>query len=334
MPARMRAIAKAPTIGIPRVVSTPHGPPADDPEHSMKSLLFLTDFDQNALARALPGVEGAGGPRAPDAASAAAGWLGEGLPAPAAVLRLRGESPPSAPAGRWLACMDPVSMAADMRELHLLDDAPALAAGEASALRRCILPSLEERGFSLQVGAPGRWYVAADEEREFTAAAPAVARAGRIRDELPAGADGDVFRALGNEIQMLWHDHPVNEDRAGRGLAPVNSVWFWGGGRAVTQGATGPAGARRLPPLYAADPLLRGLWLELGTTPAAPPAGEAAARALAAGAVMALPGAALADPALRGALRRGRVAIVTRDGLTSLPPRRGLRALLSGRWRQ
>jgi hypothetical protein len=291
----------------------------------MKSLLFLTDLDQNALARALPGVEVAGGSRAPHAASAAAGWLRVPVPAPAAMLRLRGESPPSAPAGGWLACMDPVSMAADMRELHLLEDAPALAAEEASALCRSILPSLEERGFSLQVGAPGRWYVAADEERTFRAAAPAVARAGRIRDELPAGPDGGVFRALGNEIQMLWHDHPVNQERVGRGLAPVNSVWFWGGGPA----ATGAGGARRLPPLYATDPLLRGLWLELGAEPAAPPAGEAAARALAAGAVMALPGAALADPGLRRTLRRGRLVIVTRDGLTAVPPRRGLRALLA-----
>jgi hypothetical protein len=323
-------MAKAQTIGIPRVVSTPHGPPADDPEHSMKSLLFLTDLDQSALARALPGVEGAGGRRAPDAASAAAGWLGAPMPAPPAVLRLRGETPPAAPAGEWLACMDPVSMAADMRELHLLDDAPALAAEEASALRRSILPSLTERGLSLQVGAPGRWYVAAAEARAFTAAAPAVARAGRIRDELPTGPDAGEFRALGNEVQMLWHDHPVNAERAGRGLAPVNSVWFWGGGRV----GTGSRDARRLPPLYAADPLLRGLWLEFGATPAPPPAGEEAARALAAGAVMALPGAALDDPPLRRALRRGRVAMVTRDGLVCVPPRRGLRALLAGRWRR
>jgi len=290
----------------------------------MKSLLFLTDLDQTALARALPGVEDAGAPRAPDAASAAADWLGLARPAPASVLRLRGEWPAPAPAGGWLACMDPVSMAADMRELHLLDDAPELAEAEAAALRRSILPSLEERGFSLQVGAPGRWYVAADEARAFTAAAPAVARAGRIRDELPAGPEAGVFRALGNEIQMLWHDHPVNEERAARGLPPVNSVWFWGGGGVDA----GVGGALRLPPLYATEPLLRGLWLELGATPASPPVGEAAAGVLAAGAVMALPGAALAHPSLCSALRRGRVAIVTRDGLTATPPRRGLRALL------
>jgi len=305
----------------------------------MKSLLFLTDLDQPALAQVLPGVRGAGVDRAPDAASAVARWLGISLPAPPAHLRLEGEGfrrgrDPAvgggAPQESWLACMDPVSMAADMRELHMLEHAPVLADDEAAALREKILPSLEERGFSPCVGGAGRWYVASEREHRFTAASPAVARAGRIRDELPEGPDASVFRALGNEIQMLWHDHPVNRARAGRGLPPVNSVWFWGGGRAPAGPATG---GQRLPPLHADDPLLTGLWRRLGGERAAPPAGDAAVRALAAGCVMALSGEALARPAVVKALRRGRVRIVTRDGLSAALPRRGPAALLST-WRR
>jgi hypothetical protein len=34
-----------------------------------------------------------------------------------------------------------------------------------------------------------------------------------------------------NEIQMLLHDHPVNRAREADGKWPINSVWFWGGGR-------------------------------------------------------------------------------------------------------
>ncbi|WP_405220091.1 hypothetical protein [Lentisalinibacter sediminis] len=305
----------------------------------MKSLLFLTDLDQPALARVLPGVQGAGAPRAPDAANAVARWLGITPPAPPACLRLDGErsrtGPDSAvsgtrPGGSWLACMDPVSMAADMRELHMLEHAPVLADGEAAALRDDALPSLAERGFSLGVGGAGRWYVGSERQYEFTAASPAVARSGRIRDELPEGPDAGLFRALGNEIQMLWHDHPVNRARAERGLPPVNSVWFWGGGLAAAAPA---AGGQRLPPLYADDPLLTGLWHRLGGETAAPPAGDAAARALAAGSVLALAGEALARPAVVKALRRGRVRIVTRDGLAATLPRRGPRALLAA-WRR
>jgi hypothetical protein len=39
-------------------------------------------------------------------------------------------------------------------------------------------------------------------------------------------------RSLVNELQMLLHEHPVNEGRAARGLPPVNSVWLWGIGAA------------------------------------------------------------------------------------------------------
>jgi hypothetical protein len=33
-----------------------------------------------------------------------------------------------------------------------------------------------------------------------------------------------------NEMQMFLHQHEVNQDREHRGLLPVNSLWFWGGG--------------------------------------------------------------------------------------------------------
>ncbi|MEI6737283.1 MAG: hypothetical protein WCL29_02260 [Pseudomonadota bacterium] len=38
------------------------------------------------------------------------------------------------------------------------------------------------------------------------------------------------WRAKTNEIQMLLHDHPVNQTRAANGLVPINGLWVWGGG--------------------------------------------------------------------------------------------------------
>lgn len=37
------------------------------------------------------------------------------------------------------------------------------------------------------------------------------------------------WRKLLNEIQMVWHSHPVNAERALRGLPPVNNLWLYGG---------------------------------------------------------------------------------------------------------
>ncbi len=37
------------------------------------------------------------------------------------------------------------------------------------------------------------------------------------------------WRRLINEIQMVWHEHPVNLARAERGEVPINSLWLFGG---------------------------------------------------------------------------------------------------------
>ncbi len=38
------------------------------------------------------------------------------------------------------------------------------------------------------------------------------------------------WRARTNEIQMLLHDHPVNQAREAAGMVPINGLWLWGGG--------------------------------------------------------------------------------------------------------
>ncbi len=47
--------------------------------------------------------------------------------------------------------------------------------------------------------------------------------------------DLDWYRLL-TEIQMYLHDHPVNLDRQDKGLYPINSFWFWGGGESLYGG--------------------------------------------------------------------------------------------------
>jgi hypothetical protein len=66
---------------------------------------------------------------------------------------------------------------------------------------------------------------------------------------------GDVTLndALTNEVQMLLHAQPVNETREARGELAINSLSFWGEGRA-------PARARsRWQSVVADDPAVRGI---------------------------------------------------------------------------
>jgi hypothetical protein len=72
------------------------------------------------------------------------------------------------------------------------------------------------------------------------------------------GAHARRWSRLQNEIQMVWHEHRVNEDRGARGLPAANSLWLHGGG---TWRALPPAPFVRI---RCTSPALRGIALAAG----------------------------------------------------------------------
>ena len=77
---------------------------------------------------------------------------------------------------------------------------------------------------------PRRWYLQFPEAPHLTTTPLSVAVGRDIDPLLPRGGDAMRFRTQLNELQMLLHDHPVNQAREARGELPVNSLWLWGGG--------------------------------------------------------------------------------------------------------
>ncbi len=47
---------------------------------------------------------------------------------------------------------------------------------------------------------------------------------------LPQGTDASYWNKIVNEIQMLLHEHPLNQQREMAGLPVINSLWLSGGG--------------------------------------------------------------------------------------------------------
>jgi hypothetical protein len=47
---------------------------------------------------------------------------------------------------------------------------------------------------------------------------------------LPTGVDATRWSRLHNEIQMIWHAHPVNLERERSGQRAINGLWLSGGG--------------------------------------------------------------------------------------------------------
>jgi hypothetical protein len=87
-----------------------------------------------------------------------------------------------------------------------------------------------------------------------------------INRHLPAGAGSIRWHQVLNEIQMVLHEHPVNEAREARGEPAVNSVWLWGAGH-LPKGLSAPFQS-----VTADDPLALGLAQTTGLRHRAVPA--------------------------------------------------------------
>jgi hypothetical protein len=166
------------------------------------------------------------------------GYLGglgdyfEGIPArvPAAAITrefLAGDADDAV----WLSA-DPAWVQPDMNGVRLLACGQMqLDMEEAQALAAPLRPVFDEAGMQLELSTPDRWHLklpAGTPLPDF--AAPEQALGENLAQHLPQGSEGRRWRVLLNEIQVLLHQHPLNAERRARGLAPINSLWLWGGG--------------------------------------------------------------------------------------------------------
>ena len=118
----------------------------------------------------------------------------------------------------WHVGTDQVTLV-DPAELQL-DDA------ESRALFAAVTGLFDGGDYAFVYGAPLRWYLA-----HTSLADQRTASLDRV---IGRGVDAWMpprpLQRLQNEVQMALHEHPVNDAREARGLAPVNSFWLSGCG--------------------------------------------------------------------------------------------------------
>lgn len=133
--------------------------------------------------------------------------------------------------GYWL-CADPVSLQLQRAQMLLLPDV-APAEEETAAL--CANLNAHFAGMGMHFYAPHsrRWYVRLDSDPQLTTTP---LRQVAWRDAIfhqPQGIDALRWQRIMTELQMLLYAYPTNQAREARGEPLINSLWFWGGGRAV-----------------------------------------------------------------------------------------------------
>ena len=166
-------------------------------------------------------------------------------------------------AGWWLRA-DPVHLAADRDQLVLLPGELLQAERrETDALAQAFNDLYGAEGWRLEMADVLRGYLRAPKSFDAVTRDPGPIAGMPVLESMPGGPDGMALRRLMNEVQMLFHTHPVNQAREEAGRPLINSLWLWGGG--ALPAFTGRAPAQIAGP----SPLLRGLALWAGREPAA-----------------------------------------------------------------
>lgn len=105
-----------------------------------------------------------------------------------------------------------------------------LSRAHSHALFEAAMPLFVSEGWALHWADATRWYVA--HQSLATLATASLDRViGRNPDRwMPDAPEARLIKRLQNEVQMLWYNHPVNDERAAQGLPAVNSLWLSGCG--------------------------------------------------------------------------------------------------------
>lgn len=131
----------------------------------------------------------------------------------------------------WIAEMCSIFVGQDRTTLLPLD-AIKLNAAESESLSASAASLLDTppSGLRIEPIHHGRWRVYGDLPQDTLLPSPAAVSYEDLGDWWPTSDAWRPWRKLVNELQMLWHTHPVNENRMRQGLMTVNGLWLYGGG--------------------------------------------------------------------------------------------------------
>lgn len=165
------------------------------------------------------------------------------------------------PGGYWIHA-EPVHFAAGLDRLSFLTltDEARVSDAERRALFDQLAPTFASGDFVLHASGT-EWFIRSARPLQVVTSTPEAAATNDLQSVMPRGSDAPALRRLMTELQMLLHEHPVNESRARRGLPAINAVWLWGSG-VLTQMSL----SSELPIAFGNGSFLRGLYDLSGST--------------------------------------------------------------------
>jgi hypothetical protein len=163
----------------------------------------------------------------------ALGWgdLPDGL-VPTAAWAARRHGLPALPPQTGWALLTPAHWRLGTEQVSLTDPAGLnLDEAQSRAFFEVVRDLFESEGFGLHWVEPTTWLCSHEQLVDLPTASLDRVIGRNVDHWLGADARARLVRRLQNEVQMLLHEHPLNQAREARGEWPVNSVWLSGCGR-------------------------------------------------------------------------------------------------------
>jgi hypothetical protein len=140
-----------------------------------------------------------------------------------------------APAGYWFS-LSPIHIHIARDHMVMTDPRRLdISERESRALFEAAKEICEELGKTLVYGDAKTWFLRADEWATLQTASLDAAAGHNMEIWIAKGEHEVAWRKLQNEIQMLWHIHPVNQQRDEQGRNTINSVWLHSGSAELQQ---------------------------------------------------------------------------------------------------
>ncbi len=132
----------------------------------------------------------------------------------------------------WMRA-DPVHLRLDQSQMILQTNvSPSLE--EARQFCESLNQYFVQAGMRFFAPHPQHWYVRLNDDPQLKTHSIYQVEGRNSRFYLPRGESALKWHGVMNEIQMSLYSHPINLVCEARGRLPINSLWLWGGGRAVT----------------------------------------------------------------------------------------------------
>lgn len=182
---------------------------------------------------------------------------------PVAPVLLLGQSSLEVDPHQIIACLQPVYLHATRDHLILMGQNQIdLTESESGQLLKAALPCIEEDfGHPMLFQNRYYWFIPAGPFASLTSYSVDQSLGRNIDWWMPRDFHEEGiakrWRKLQNEIQMLWHIDPVNEEREQRSLPSINSLWISGIGKLSSVQA--PSEFESIKQIYGSHPLLAGL---------------------------------------------------------------------------